>query len=165
MTTIEYRETEETIQVLVHRPDLHTETYFLDADDTAWELTLNDKGQATEFRINETGEQAVRGDISSDDWDLYAGFYQGLAFAQGATDGPLEFVWPDELMRRDALAPLNFNRNDFFDVVASLDDEGFIHRWDHYAPGQWNGVLWCTEDATPHDIPETALHAGNIPRS
>jgi len=101
-------------------------------------------------------------EAATDDDELYAGFYQGLAWAQGATDGPLKFGWPDELMRLDALAPLTFRRPDFFAVVADLDDESFIHLWEGAAPGNSEGTLWCTEDRTPHDIPETALHASQL---
>lgn len=93
----------------------------------------------------------------TNDFDLYAGFYQGLAWAQGAIDGPLKFNWPDELMRWDNT--LRFDRRRFFAVVADLDSEGGIHYWEHYQYSDDRGILWCTEDPTPKAIPESARTA------
>jgi hypothetical protein len=50
-TTIEFRETEETIQLIVHPAKGEPQTFFLDADDLSWELTLDDNGTPTELRI------------------------------------------------------------------------------------------------------------------
>jgi hypothetical protein len=95
-------------------------------------------------------------DLDPGDYDLYAGFYQGLAWAQSAKQGPLQFAWPDELMRQDALAPLTFRRPDFFAVVADLDD-GDIHRWE--TSTHYGATLYCTEDPIPTKIPKTARYA------
>jgi hypothetical protein len=90
-------------------------------------------------------------ELDDADFGLYAGFYQGLAWAQGATDGPLKFSWPDEMMRRGWHEPMPFSRIVFYAVAAYLDDEGQIHYWDNEA-----ATLYCTEDRTPSDIPDTA---------
>lgn len=92
-------------------------------------------------------------ELDDADYNVYAGFYQGLAWAQGANQGPLRFSWPDELMRRDWAAPMPFSRPFFYAVAADLDDEGQIHYWDDILD---YCVLYCTEDATPFDMPETA---------
>lgn len=54
--TIEFRETEETIELIVYPISGEPETYYLDADDTNWELTLNNNGNATEFRTSTNGD-------------------------------------------------------------------------------------------------------------
>lgn len=93
-------------------------------------------------------------ELDDADYAVYAGFYQGLAWAQGATDGPLKFSWPDELMRRDWVSPMPFSRACFYAVAADLDDEGQIHYWDDNL--EYGAILYCTEDRTPSDIPDTA---------
>lgn len=89
-------------------------------------------------------------------YDLYAGFYQGLAWAQGAMDGPIRANVPDYLNSHTDETP--FDLKEFMEVVADLDDEGGIHLWEIDMAGP-TLVLWCTEDATPKTIPDTALHA------
>lgn len=88
--------------------------------------------------------------------DLYAGFYQGVAWVQGAADAPVTVNIPDELMT--STDPVPFDLAEFMRVVADFDDEGGIHYWE-IDPDATTMTLWCTEDPTPRDIPDTALHA------
>lgn len=88
--------------------------------------------------------------------ELYAGFYQGVAWVQGAADGPVTVNIPDELMTETD--PMPFNLVDFMRVVADYDDEGGIHYWE-IDPAATTMTLYCTEDNTSRMIPDTALHA------
>lgn len=91
-------------------------------------------------------------------YDLYAGFYQGLAWAQGAQDAPLTANIPDHLAGHQDWDEQPFNLTQFMEVVADLDDEGGIHLWE-LLPITGQMVLHCTEDATSKTIPDNALHA------
>lgn len=88
-------------------------------------------------------------------YDLYAGYYQGLAWTQGLHQAPLRLQIPDEL--NSHTGPVPFDRDAFFEVVADLDDEGGIHYWEATSPDTY--LLHCTEDSSPHIIPDTAFHA------
>jgi hypothetical protein len=97
--------------------------------------------------VPDTLDDTIRG-IPKNEYNLYAGFYQGLAWAQGAIDGPLKFSWPNELHARHAI--FFFNKRIFFAVAADLDDEAQIHYFLDYNDAP---MMFCTEDSTPRQLP------------
>lgn len=92
-------------------------------------------------------DNTIRG-LLNVEYDVLAGFYQGLAWTKGAYDGPMRFSWPNELHARHAI--LDFDKRIFFAVAAHLDDEAQIHYFLDYGDAP---MMFCTEDDTPQSLP------------
>jgi hypothetical protein len=94
--------------------------------------------------------------MMTENYQLYAGFYQGLAWTQGRMDAPLTTSIPYQVW--NGTNYIDFKLADFFEVVADMDDEGGIHYWevDQHATTM---TIHCTEDHTAKTMPSTAFHS------
>ena len=94
----------------------------------------------------------------TENYQLYAGFYQALAWTQGRLDAPLQTSIPDQVW--NGTDYIDFRLPDFFEVVADMDDEGGIH---YFQLDEEAGTmtLHCTEDHTPKTMPKTAFHSSH----